>query len=461
MKFILDSAKVPDGAERIAISLADSKRGPFLVITRDGKFVTCLGDGMSKGALPIITREKLDGISQRVEVLRGRMEVARKVTGERGGVGRLFRRLYEAGPRLSRQEFIAAAAWQPMLVMDYLKWMLDTAADVKEGRAILMRQLRRTDKLNARFAEAARDYYNSLWFIGHTAALAALDGKVPFEELPVKAYEAMHRLPYAWSAVRQGMVGPALRGIWGAARMGKMLLQTYKKLYGEATTLYRVVEATYSLAAIGLRHSRLAAEVEKTLTSPLPPSVGDETYQKCLDVIAKEVTLTFRTTRLKRDIMLPVHLKLGRTIAVQLASYAKPGSPFKFTRKEDVPDDLAYALPFNISQEFAGEWKNVFYMSFMLPWLATVEAERLYLPAEYLSEMHCSYESQEIMPLLLALRDYEYKSPGQTRSTPKGSARNAPCPCGSGVKYKRCCVGKKETTEKNDQDDDDAVVATP
>ncbi|MBK9259800.1 MAG: hypothetical protein IPM54_08170 [Polyangiaceae bacterium] len=137
MKYILDSAKVPEGVERIALSLADPNRGPFLVVTRSGKFVTCLGEGMRKGALPVITREKLDGIATRVEVLRGRMEVARKVTGERGGVGKLFRRLHDAGPRLSREEFTAAAAWQPMLITDFIRWMIDTADDVKKARVIL------------------------------------------------------------------------------------------------------------------------------------------------------------------------------------------------------------------------------------------------------------------------------------------------------------------------------------
>jgi hypothetical protein len=287
------------------------------------------------------------------------------------------------------------------------------------------------------------------------AALAALDGKVPFEELHPKAYEAMRELPFAWSAVRQGLIGPALRGIWGSARMGKMLLPRYKEMFAEATTLFRVVESAFSLAAIGLRHSRLAAEVEKTLASPLPPTVGGELYQKLLNLIVEEVTLIYKATRTRRDLLLPTHLKLGRSIIMQLGANAKPGSRFKFTRNEDVPDDLAYALPFNTPLEFAGKWKNVQFMSLVLPWLATAEAEQLYLPAEYLSEVIRPYEDGEIMPLLLALRDDERQSPGPTRSTPKGSARNEPCPCGSGKKYKRCCAGKSAMVEVEKAEDDD------
>jgi hypothetical protein len=467
LKFILDSVKVPDGVERVAISLADPQRGPFLVITRDGKFVTCLGEGMSKGTLMVIPREKVDGLATRVEVLRGRIEVAKKVTGERGGVGRLFRRLYDAGSRLSREEFIAAAAWQPMLFMDFLRWMLDTAADVKEARPFLLRQLRRTDKLSPRFADAARDYNNSVWFIGHTAALAALDGKLPFEDLPPKAYDAMHELPYAWSAVRQGLVGPALRGIWGAGRVGKLLLPRYKQLYGESATLYRVIETTYSLAAIGLRHSRLAAEVEKALASPLPRIVGEVAeYQKLLDLVARTISQVYKTTRVKRDVLPLAHLNLGRTIAMDSRSRTKAGSRFTFTRAEDVPEDIAYALPFNTCDEFVADLKNIQVMSFLVPWLATAEAEQLYLPAEYLSDVPDPYDNKEIMPLLLALRDIDYKTEGQTRSTPKGSARNEPCPCGSGLKYKRCCFGKSaivpvEKTEQDAAKVSDVLVVEP
>jgi hypothetical protein len=380
LKFILDSAKVPDGVERVALSLADPQRGPFLVVTRSGKFVTCLGEGMSKGALMVIPRAKVDGIATKVEVLRGRIEVAKKVTGERGGVGRLFRRLYDAGPRLSREEFNAAAAWHPLLVMDFLKWMLDTAAEVKEARVLLLRQLRRTDKLDPKYAKLSRSYCNSLWFIGHAAALAALDGKLPFEELPPKPYEAMRDLQYSWFAVRQGLVGPAMRGIWGAGRIGKMLLPKYKGLYAEATTLYRVVEATYTLAAIGLRHSRVAAEVEKTLSSPLQGTLGDVVYQQALDAIAQDVLITYKATRAERDMLIPAHLKLGQNIAMAFARLTKSGSRFKFARGEDVPDDIAYALPFNTAHEFVGEWKNFQLFSFVLPWLATAEAEQLFTP---------------------------------------------------------------------------------
>jgi hypothetical protein len=371
--------------------------------------------------------------------------MATKVTGERGGVGRLFRRLYDAGPRLSREEFIAAAAWQPMLVMDFVRWMLKTAEEVHETRDILLRQLRRTDKLDAKASKVARSFCNSLWFIGHMAALGALDGKLPFEDLPPKALEAIEDLKYSWYSVRQGLVGPALRGIWGASRIGQLLVPKYKAFHGQANTLYSVVDSTYSLAAIGLRHSQVADEVEQTLAMPLTRTFAGPEYQAMLDAIANDVAATYRAARADRDPLTVTHLVIGARIAMEYGKLSKPGSRFKFTREEDVPADIAYALPFSTAHEFVGEWKNFQFFSIVLPWLATAKAEQLYLPAEYLSDLVMPYdEEHEIMPLLRALRTTYAKPSGATRTTPKGAARNEPCPCGSGLKYKRCCFGKSE-----------------
>jgi hypothetical protein len=54
LRAVLHTASIPDGAERAAISLGDPVLGPFLIVTRDGHFVTCLGRGMRVGELPVI-----------------------------------------------------------------------------------------------------------------------------------------------------------------------------------------------------------------------------------------------------------------------------------------------------------------------------------------------------------------------------------------------------------------------
>jgi hypothetical protein len=86
LRFILDSLKISDSADRIALSLGDDARGPFLVLQRDGHFVTCLAEGMVPVGLQVVPRSHVEALAQRIQDLRLRMEMARSVpTGMRSG----------------------------------------------------------------------------------------------------------------------------------------------------------------------------------------------------------------------------------------------------------------------------------------------------------------------------------------------------------------------------------------
>ena len=106
---------MPDSAARVALSLGDGASGPFVVVARDGHFVTCLAAGMSPGEHPVVPRGQLDAVVRRVSEVRYRFDAARKLAGPRGNVLALVGRIFSAGPWLSREEFSAIAAFQPLL----------------------------------------------------------------------------------------------------------------------------------------------------------------------------------------------------------------------------------------------------------------------------------------------------------------------------------------------------------
>jgi hypothetical protein len=54
IRALLEQRRLPEGAARVALSLGDGARGPFVVVARDGHFVTCLAEGMSPGDHPVI-----------------------------------------------------------------------------------------------------------------------------------------------------------------------------------------------------------------------------------------------------------------------------------------------------------------------------------------------------------------------------------------------------------------------
>jgi hypothetical protein len=56
IRALLEQLRLPEGAARVALSLGDGERGPFVVVARDGHFVTCLAEGMSPGDHPVIPR---------------------------------------------------------------------------------------------------------------------------------------------------------------------------------------------------------------------------------------------------------------------------------------------------------------------------------------------------------------------------------------------------------------------
>lgn len=70
LRFALAHVRLPRNAQRVAISLEHPEEGPFVLVTREGRFVTCLGAGMHQHH-PVITRAQLDGAFACIALLRG------------------------------------------------------------------------------------------------------------------------------------------------------------------------------------------------------------------------------------------------------------------------------------------------------------------------------------------------------------------------------------------------------
>lgn len=96
VRFILEHARLPDGAERVALGVDQRPGGPHIVVTRSGAFVTCLGAGMSTNDLPVVTRGQIEQLGSRYEGLREAVARSR----DRGEVRRLYRNVMEKGRML-------------------------------------------------------------------------------------------------------------------------------------------------------------------------------------------------------------------------------------------------------------------------------------------------------------------------------------------------------------------------
>jgi hypothetical protein len=443
LRFILQSACIPEGAERIAISLEHPEEGPFIVITRDGHFVTCLGAGMSPGELHVIPRGQLDGLAAKLGVLRERIQACEALSGERGGAGKLLRRVYEAGDRLSREELRGIAAMQPLFRLEFLSFMLAANDDLREARASFERELRRAKKLDRRHDERLTAYWKVFWALGHLTVLVAMDGRDVIESLPELMQPQFTRdATLSWVSVRQGMFALAARGLWAAGRIGKVHLPAYKRRWAEASTFLTALDGAMGLAALGLRHTRLRAEVSKALASG-PDEKGEGPLAEMVRILGQVAlnVVEHATDEKERAALMRTQRGLGADFAVLIGSFAAQGSPYRFARAEDVPDDLAMCLAVNHPGDLVTNAHSSLYLASMLPWLSRASAEDLYLPAEYLSAVRMPFPPAErARAVLKAMQHVLIEGPPRTyMPRPEGPTRNGPCPCGSGKKYKRCC----------------------
>jgi hypothetical protein len=432
LRFVLGRAHLPERAERVAVSLDHPERGPFLIVTREGRFVTCLGEGMSPGDRPVITRAQLDGSIARTADVRARLEARRRRFGADGETGALLRRLLDAADELSREDFVAISSIAPLLRRDLAITEIRQAADLAAARERLLRLLRRTDKPSPVYRRALRTYWKELWSIGHLAVLAAMDGPELVAELPEFGWRDHAVLSVA--AVDQGITAVALRGIWAASKLGKGVVAGYKRALGELRCWPELLDATLALTGLGLRHARLRAEVQKALGSIRVVKEGDAAavaQAQVLEVLARMAMKVFddpeACTRAQRE--------AGASMLVQWTEGLPVGSAYRFTRAEDVPEELALSAAVQTTAGFLYEPRNLGGLFACLPWLARAEPESLYLPADLLRAIHAPWTPEHT---LLVLRGHQARA-APPAPRPEGPSRSAPCPCGSGKKHKRCC----------------------
>ncbi|HSO00367.1 MAG TPA: SEC-C metal-binding domain-containing protein [Candidatus Nanopelagicales bacterium] len=440
LKYILGRARIADGADRVALSLDHPEEGPFLIVTRAGRFVTCLGAGMKASDLPVVTRGQLDGIAAKLGTLRERQEAANALAGG-GGVRALLRRIYDAADDLSREDFIAISALQPLYAKRFARLYLEAAIDLEEAGLLLLPTLRKTERLKPVYKEALRAYWHTLWSVGHFAVLAAMDGAAPLPEKLFSSFAESRDYTLSWATTRQGILSLALRGAWAVARLGKPLLGMYKQCYHGAATYLHNVDGALGLCALGLRHSRLRTEVDKTLNAAAAATLGDDRQSRYVHAIRNAARTVNDIERRSPGPFRAMHQKLGAKVWFEVTQRLPPGTPFRFDRPEDVPEALALTAAVNLPATYLDGANHasdaLMWLFMLLPWAARAAPEDLYFPRDALRAIRKPWTPDKTLTVLKALRDHEDRA--YVPSEPEGPTRSGPCPCGSGKKYKRCC----------------------
>jgi hypothetical protein len=437
VRFVLANVKLPDGVERVALAVENKPDTPYIILARDGGFVTCLGKDMSVGDQVVVSRERLDRLAaERDEI---RQALAR--VNDAGSSRQIFRRLYRSGPALPREDIRTLRAVYPLYWSELLREAIALGDRLQEFRARYRRT--RYRGLNAAAREVLRGYWQAQWALGH---LIALHGTVAREAtaslLPGLPIEEKTAACFSWLTTRTMSTPLVLRGAWAAARAGHELLPLYRLKFEQAGTLLTFLDSLVGLTAIGLRHRKLLGEVRKFLARRRNPALAPDAGNFDAERIGGLLPLYEKVLEDDGAAGRALHRHLGVELLRSIREASPPEHPIHglaASDEEEVPDEIAYLLPLLIDTSLHGDAEALVILPLLMAWVVEADLEQLYLPANTLARLGLDVN----MPpdrILVQLDDYALymnrTGPARREATP---GRNEPCSCGSGKKYKRCC----------------------
>jgi hypothetical protein len=429
LKEVLALASVPEGAERVAISLDDPVEGPFVVVTRAGAYVTCLARGMATSD-PVVTRERLDVASARVERMRERMGAIRVLESGAGEAGKLVRRFDRAGPILAREDFEALARWEPLLGYEFL---MDSMA-INDAMLDAFYALTQHGKLRRGRHEALlEEWWYAFWSWSHRFVLMHVGDAHARGELVERIGGVEARIHSVLHGIEYGIVSASMRTTWAVGRQARALLPALKKMEHERGI--RRIGRTLALAAVAHASKRSRAEARHALLHPDPASIlspEDEArlHKTLVGPLVAQIDGDVDELALKVRGAMPAFAFdriRGRETPIELLSYL------------DVPPDIGWTA--------VAAWENTWirtpialtFIAALVPWLAQAAPEELFPPREWAEPLRVEYSFKAVEQLYEDLRLALGVQQVETVRKEAAPGRNDPCTCGSGKKYKRCC----------------------
>ena len=419
VRFLLD--KLEGKGDRIALAIGDEQRGPFVVVARDGGFVTCLGEGMSTGDLYVAPRGRVDAILAKYRDQKDRDSARELERRPKETNYEFLRRTLGRADALTREEFVALSSLSP-IVHDAFYEISLTACDTVIRNLTL---LRGRTTLRGPDLEIARKIERNRWLAGHATLLAAIGERDYFERVAAR----VERSPFMLAS-QLASTTLALRGAWAAGRVGKTLLPHLRKRAAATVDYTDVLEIALGLAAIGLRHKNLRGDCERAL-GVLAKKTGDSLDETRHD-FATRAAASFAAGA--ED----VAVERGREMFFRFTEHLADDDPYRFATPRDVPADIARtALLTDDDGYMYLEGIDDLFMA--LPLLASARAEDFYHPREIIRRTIVESTPEQLTEIVRRF-DYVFAMTPQTVRAGDRPARNDPCPCGSGKKWKKCCA---------------------
>ena len=443
VRLILEIMAPPAGTERLALSISPEDKGPFVVVSRTGAFVTCLGEAMSTGDLYVVSYERLESYLRRVEELKARGEYIEETLDHLDPKEHFDYLLNRKGWQVSREDILALSTLHPVLKYDALIRVDTFVRAIARAEAAMLRQKRITAP-----EHSLKVHWNASFSIGHNLVYALMFGPKGLEKF-LETDAGM----YLQEPFRLGQLSFAARALFATAKAGRYgipVCQRCLEVGGDPTFwLFGIM----GLVVIGLRHQRLRSQAKRIFEKALQRN-ADRSYtvQLFQQKLGKRF-LTVLATALKNEQMVHEHALKGfqkALFSAQKYFQPPPASPFHFDAPEQIPEDLAHAYALSALADIRIKPQMAELLASSIPWIARCEAEDLYLPRAFNELRPFKWDRTFSEYLIDNLKEwYTIRTPA---ISPQRPGRNAPCHCGSGLKYKKCCRAK--------DDAEDAMIKT-
>ena len=486
LKWTFQRLGLGDHVEIVALPLSDEAAPPYALVSRKGKFITCLAAGMWPGANTTpVSWHLLTTATQELEAWRALHKDNKDRTAE------VMSRLSNAGPWLAREDFedlLIISAVEPNTFARFLSRLVKGVSNVRDTW---------TPPVGARRLETNRKLCSLTWKCTWASSHAALvlteaaarrsvfrPGEIPpnvlisWAEIPVLTHHIDGMWVRAgWSLGRLGgLVRPTLleqarEGITSEVGLGKLMSDP--SLQGSM--------AIFGLLAQAFRDPSQAPELEAELSEVVPASLaalGQDPEVRPQDIWGRLAEGHGMTTALAVSAL--AHLREARTgfrprlgLTTSEDELMRQGALFMMGGHKDT--DLAvrpkrraaWPLPPGIDLDAAPsrptselvrmELVNVpplcsygdVYQNMnligdrlhLIPALARREVEQHFFPRAWLEALKEIYTLTTPLEVMQSHLEAEYRSRTDrqraTRTVTPG--RNDACACGSGLKYKRCC----------------------
>jgi len=427
LRFVLHEVGVPEGVARVAVCLGPPEVGPHLVVTREGRFVTALGEGMRPFDVTVVSREALEHLGRRVNTLRERLRASESLTLGEGHAGALLRKISRAGPHFHREDYLAIAGLHPFLARTFLEGMADSAEACMRVSNTLHQDRRMRPKLREEWLRLGWDAY---WSLNHFTVLLGTDwGWSPMRILEGLSPEAQRSMLH-WPHVRLGCFPSFARGLWFTGRCGAAQFGSLTEWYVGAQTRLQVLCAGVGLIAIACRNPERLDEIRAVL-----PRHDAEVLNDAEDHFVRGIKEGMQHV-LRDD--LDTQVSNARDLmSVLVAPEGALGADGPLAESET---PLAWCAMSHRVFDAVNDTESLIAAVTMAPAIARLEPEDFFVPRaivrETLPRWSPALAEQVFLP---RVRTMPLARPVRAAPTP---GRNEPCHCGSGKKFKHCCLGK-------------------